>query len=138
MHLEPYLHFTGQCAQALEFYEAALQAKTLFKMQYKDSPETLEWAPEGSDNWVLHATLQIGEQTIMASDGPRDDPSFRGVSLSITPDTEDEAKAIFNGLAEGGEVQMPLGKTFFSPCFGTLVDQFGVNWMVCVEGAQPE
>ena len=89
--------------------------------------------PAGSEKKVMHASFRIGDSTVLASDshcGGR--PSFQGISLSLTVRDEAEAKRRFASLADGGKVQMPLAKTFFSPSFGMLADRFGVSWMVYV------
>jgi PhnB protein len=81
----------------------------------------------------MHAQFQIGDTTVMASDGRNTGkPNFHGIALSISANSEAEADKIFAGLADGGEVQMPLGKTFFSPRFRMVVDKFGVGWMILV------
>jgi PhnB protein len=136
MQIQTYLHFNGCCEEALEFYRRTLGAETTFLMRFKDSPEPPPpgSVPPGSENKVMHASFRIGDASLMASDcGP---PTFQGVSLSITPATEDQAEKLFAALSEGGEVKMPLTKTFFSPKFGMLVDRFGVSWMIHVAGEQ--
>lgn len=90
--------------------------------------------PPGSEDKVMHACFSIGEARIMASDGRcTGKPSFQGFSLSVDAADEGDAKRKFAALSEGGQVQMPLGKTFFSPCFGIVADRFGVSWMVIVD-----
>jgi PhnB protein len=104
-------------------------------MRFKDSPEPPPpgVVSPGSENKVMHATLRIGAATMMASDGCGSGrPSFKGFSLSLTVPSEAEADRFFVALADGGKVQMPLGKTFWSPRFGMLTDRFGVGWMVNV------
>ena len=104
-------------------------------MRNKDSPEPPPpgMVPPGSENKVMHASLRIGETTVMASDGNcSGQPSFQGFSLSIDAADEAEAKRLFDALADGGDVQMPLTKTYWSPCFGMVADRFGVGWMVNV------
>jgi PhnB protein len=89
--------------------------------------------PPGSENKVMHASFRIGDSTIMASDGHcQGKPNFQGFSLSLTVANDAEADRLFNALADGGQVQMPLTKTFFAPKFGMLADRFGVGWMVTV------
>jgi PhnB protein len=78
----------------------------------------------------MHSALRIGDAILMASDGCSDGPSFAGFSLSLTLANDAEVDRAFAALAEGGEVQMPLGETFWSPRFGMLKDRFGVAWMV--------
>ena len=105
-------------------------------MRWKDSqePANKDMVPPGSENKVMHSTLQIGKTTVMASDGRcQGKPSFQGFSLSIGAASEAEAKRLFAALSDGGQVQMPLAKTFFSPCFGMVADKFGVSWMVIAE-----
>lgn len=138
MHIEPYLHFNGRCEEAIEFYQRALGARVLMLMRNKDSPEPAAPGelPPGSENKVLHASLRIGKSTLMASDGDcAGQPEFRGFSLSIATDTVAEAERMFNALAEGGCVQLPLTQTFWSPKFGMVADRFGFRWMVSVTTA---
>jgi len=132
----PYLFFNGRCEEAIEFYRKALGAKEAMLMRYKDSPEPMpaDKVPPGSENKVMHARFHIGETMIMASDACDAQPSFQGFSLSLTVANPAEADRVFGKLADGGEVQMPLSKTFFSPSFGVVKDRFGVSWMVYVEG----
>ena len=89
--------------------------------------------PPGSENKVMHASFRVGETTVMASDGHcQGQPSFKGFALVVTARDEGEADRLFGALGEGGQVQMPLAKTFFSPRFGMVADRFGVSWMVIV------
>ena len=136
MHVIPYLFFDGRCEEAIEFYRRAVGAEVVALMRYKDSPEPPPpgMVAPGSDNKVMHSTLRVGDTTLMASDGEcAGKASFRGFSLSLNFKDEAEADRKFAALADGGEVQMPLSKTFFSPKFGMLTDRFGVGWMVHVE-----
>src|SRR2546423_4067244 len=133
MQIQPYLFFEGRCEEAIEFYRKALDAKVEMMMRYKDSPEPQPpgMVPPGSENKVMHACLRIGDTALMASDGHcHGKANFQGFSLSATARDEAHAKRIFGALAEGGEVRMPLTKTFFSPSFGVVADRFGVSWMV--------
>jgi PhnB protein len=134
MAIEPYLFFNGCCEEAIEFYKKALGAEVLMLMRYKESPEPPPpgMVPAGWDNKIMHSSLRIGNANLMASDGCSEGPSFKGFSLSLTVANEAEASRIFGALAEGGQVQMLLGKTFWSPCFGMVGDRFGVGWMVSV------
>jgi len=136
MHIDPYLFFDGRTEEAIEFYRRSVGAEVKMLMRWKDCPEPPKdksMIPPNSENKVMHAQLRIGNTTILASDGScTGKPSFQGFGLSLNARDEAEAKRLFDGLADGGEVRMPLGKTFFSPCFGMLVDRFGVNWMVVV------
>ena len=135
MKVEPYLFFNGHCEEAIEFYRSALGAEVLSLMRMKDSPDPhpAGMLPPGSENNVMHSSFRIGDTVVMASDGScTGQAKFGGVSLSLTVADEAEAKKRFAALAEGGQVQMPLTKTFFSPSFGMVTDRFGVAWMVVV------
>ncbi len=130
--VQSYLFFGGRCEEALAFYGKALGAEIEMVMKFKDSPEkppegTL---PPGFEDKVMHASFRVGGTTLMASDGCGGDSKFEGFSLSLAVPTEAEADRAFAALADGGQVTMPLGKTFWSPKFGMVTDQFGVGWMV--------
>src|SRR5882724_3634514 len=130
--VQPYLFFDGRCEEAVEYYRKTLGAEVTALMRYKDSPEP-SMCPAGAGNKVMHASFRIGETTVMASDGRCEGkPSFQGFSLSLTVPGEAEAERLFAALGEGGQVQMPLTKTFFSPRFGMVADRFGVSWMIFV------
>jgi PhnB protein len=135
MQVQPYLFFDGRCEQALDFYRNALGAEVMMLMRFKDSPEPHQpgMVPPGSEDKIMHASFRIGDTTLMASDGHcMGQPSFQGFSLSLTASDDAEAERLFASLADGGKVQMPLSKTFFSSRFGMVADRFGVNWMVIV------
>ena len=137
MVVQPYIFFDGRCEEALDFYRGALGAEITMLMRYQDAPDPPPpgMVAPGSENKVMHASFRIGETTVMASDGRcQGQPEFRGFSLSLTAADKAEADRTFAALAEGGQVQMPLGKTFFSPRFGMVADRFGVSWMVIVAG----
>jgi PhnB protein len=104
-------------------------------MRFKDSPEPHQpgMMPPGSENKVMHTAFRVGDTQVMASDGRcQGKPTFQGFALSITAKTEADADRMFGALANGGQVQMPLTKTFFSPKFGMVADKFGVSWMLIV------
>ena len=134
MEIQPYLFFDGSCDEALAFYRSKLGAEVRMLLRFKDAPaEQAGMAPPGAQNKVMHARMQIGQTTILVSDGRcGGNPHFQGMALSLTVATEEEAQRVFTGLSDGGQVQMPLAKTFFSPRFGMLTDRFGVAWMVYV------
>jgi PhnB protein len=132
--VEPYLFFGGRCEEALEFYRTALGAQVDYLILYKDSPEPMPpgmLAP-GFEKKVMHATFRIGATKLMASDGCGEASSFEAFSLSLAVPTRAEADRAFAALAAGGQVKMPLAKTFWSPCFGMVTDRFGLGWMVSV------
>ena len=135
MQVQPYLFFDGRCEEALEFYRKAVGAEITMLMRFKESPDPIpaDMVPPGSDDKVMHASFTIGESTLMASDGhAKGETAFKGFSLSLTAADETEAQRLFTALGEGGQVQMPLGKTFWSPAFGMVADRFGISWMVQV------
>lgn len=135
MIVQPYLSFEGRCEEALTFYRNAVGAEIDMLMRYKDSPEPHPpgMLPEGSDDKIMHCSFRIGESVIMASDGNcSGSPQFQGMSLSLSVADEAEGQRVFSALSEGGRVEMPLTKTFFSPGFGIASDPFGVTWMVVV------
>jgi len=132
--VQPYLFFDGKCEEAIQFYQHALGAKLNMQMRFKDSPEPPSpgCAPADTSK-IMHAQFQIGDTEVMASDGRGSgNPKFEGFSLSLSLPTEAEVERAFQALAEGGAIQMPLGKTFFSARFGMVTDRFGVMWMVMV------
>lgn len=99
-------------------------------MRFKDAPDQTGIAP-GSENKIMHASFQIGDTMVMASDGRNSgQPKFEGFSLAISANSEAEVERMFNALGEAGQVTLPLTKTFFSPKFGMLADKFGVHWMI--------
>ena len=131
MQVQPYLFFNGRCEEAIEFYRSALRAEVTMLMRYKESPEPPPpgMLPPGSENKIMHASMRIGEAIVMASDGEcSGKSSFQGFSLSLTVPDEKEADRVFAAITDGGQVRMPLAKTFFSPRFGMAVDRFGVSW----------
>jgi PhnB protein len=138
MLVTPYLFFNGRCEEALDFYKKALGAEVSFQMRYKDSPESPEpnTVPPGSENLIMHASFKIGETVVMASDSCAAQPTqFEGFGLSLQPGTPAEAERLFAALGEGGQVRVPMTRTFFSPSFGMVADKFGVCWMVYVPAA---
>ncbi len=135
--VQPYLFFDGCCEKAIEYYRKALDAEVTALMRYKDSPDPNMCMPGIDESKVMHANFQIGETQIMASDGRCEGkPSFQGFALSLTVPDGAEAERRFAALAEGGQVQMPLAKTFFAPHFGMVTDRFGVCWMIIVSQSE--
>lgn len=135
MQVQPYLFFDGRCEEAIQFYKTALGAEVTMLMRFKESPEPCPegTVPPGAENKVMHASLRIGDSTVMASDGNcSGQAKFEGVSLSLAAASDAQAERLFAALAEGGQVQMPMGKTFFSSRFGMVADRFGVSWMILV------
>jgi PhnB protein len=136
MYIEPYLYFEGRCEEAINFYREALGAEVQALMRFKESPDP-QMCPPGGDEKVMHALLRIGESNVMVSDGMcSGQSSFQGISLSLMANDVAEADRLFAALGEGGQVQMPMGETFFAKRFGMVADRFGVSWMVLAEPAE--
>jgi PhnB protein len=137
--IQPYLFFNGRCEEAIEFYRKALGAQVEMVMRYKESPEPPKpgMVPPGFENKIMHTSFRIGQTTVMASDGcSAEKANFQGFFLSISVPNATEANRIFAALADGGQVRMPLAKTFWSPRFGMVADRFGIGWMVSVVPAE--
>lgn len=134
MQVQPYLFFDGRAEEAIAFYRRALGAEVTMLMRFKEMPDPQPGSiPPGAEDKVMHASLQIGETMVLASDGHcQGQASFQDFALSLTATDDAEAKRVFAALSDGGQVQMPLGKTFFSSQFGMVADRFGVSWMVYV------
>ena len=135
MLLQPYLFFNGRCEEAIAFYGRALGAKVELLMRNSDSPEPPPpgMLPPGSEQKIMHVTMKIGDQVLMASDGHCSGTlNFSGFALSLTMPDKAAADRAFAALAAGGQVQMPLSKTFWSPYFGMVSDHFGVQWMIAI------
>ena len=129
--VQPYLFFGGRCEEALEFYRTTLGAQLQMLMRFKESPEPQPNLPECFEDKVMHASVRIGETTVMASDGMCDGKAnFEGFSLSLVVPDDAEADRVFAALSEGGLVTMPLAQTFWAPKFGMLQDKFGIRWMM--------
>jgi len=132
MQVQPYLFFDGQCDEAIDFYRRALGAEVTMLLRFKDSPDP-DMCPAAAGDKVMHASFRIGDTTVLASDGRCEGrPTFQGFALSLTAPDEAKAERLFASLSDGGQVQMPMTKTFFSPRFGMVADRFGVSWMVYV------
>lgn len=131
MQIQPYLFFDGRCEEALEFYRKTLGAEVKMMMRFKENPDTATVGGGPPGESIMHACFQIGDTEVMASDGmAAGKPEFKGFSLSLNAPSDAEAQRLFKALGEGGQVQMPLAKTFFSKAFGMVADRFGVSWMV--------
>ena len=130
MQINAYLLFNGQCQAAFKFYEQVLSAKITMMSTHGDSPMADQVAPEWRDK-IIHARLEIGSQVIMGSDAPPQHfQKQQGFSMSIGVPTPADAERIFKALSEGGFVQMPLQKTFWSAAFAMFTDRFGLPWMI--------
>ena len=135
MRVEPYLSLGGRGAAAIAYYQSALGAELLFIQHFRDAPVQPGQTAMPPDA-VMHATLRIGESLVHVSDGDCTDTVVTGVHLSIQAADVAEGGRVYAALADGGEVRMPFGPTFWSPGFAMLKDRYGVAWMVNV--ALPE
>ncbi|WP_337261641.1 MULTISPECIES: VOC family protein [unclassified Serratia (in: enterobacteria)] len=138
MLIQPYLFFTGNCEQAINFYAQQLGGKIVVMMRYKDMPaaDQQNGPPNVDPEAIMHVRLEVGNNVIMASDSCPAEPgdlSHKGYSLSIKLDDVSQGRDLFTRLADGGNVNMPFQPTFWAKGFGMLTDQFGVNWMINVE-----
>jgi|SRR5689334_19941290 PhnB protein len=132
MQVQPYLSFEGRCEEAINFYKSAVGAEVVMMMRFKEAPDQSMMTP-GTGDKILHAALRVGDSTVLASDGQcMGKAVFQGITLSLTASNDAEAKRLFDALANGGNVQMPLAKTFFATSFGIVADKFGVAWMLYV------
>jgi len=132
LNIQPYILLGGQCEAAIAFYQATLGAQVELLMHFSDAPDASMVNEENKDK-VMHATVRIGDSTLLMSDGNCENPEpFKSFSLSLNAPSVAEGEAVFQKLAEGGSVTMPFSKTFWTEGFGMLVDRFGVPWMVNV------
>jgi PhnB protein len=132
--ITPYLMFGGRCEEALAFYRDALGAEVELLMRFNESPEPTPPGvlQPGFEKKVMHASFSVRGIRLMGSDGCNEQSRFEGFRLNLQVPSEADAKRAFNALAAGGTVQMPLTKTFWSPCYGMVTDKFGLGWMVMV------
>lgn len=136
MKTDLHLVFSGKCREAFAFYEKTFTTKVAFTMTFGEAPEGAPVPPDGKD-LILHTSMPLGSMTLMGCDAPQGrEATLGGFQISIADDSTAEVERLFDQLKEGGSVQMPLGKTFWSPLFGMCTDRFGVAWMVSVPGPQ--
>ena len=134
MKVQAYLTFGGRCEEALEFYKKSVGAEVTGLLRWKESPDAEMKGPPGYEDKIMNAAFRIGETQLMADDGmEKKTPEFKGMTLVIEVTDDASAKRVFAALGEGGNVTMPLMKTFWTSSFGMLTDKFGVPWMVNVE-----
>ena len=135
--ITPYLDFSGRCEEALEFYREALGAEVEMLMRYDESPTPPPpgMLQAGFEKKIMHASFRVRGVPLMASDGCDDKSKFDGMRLALALPTEADAHRAFDALADGGSIEMPLTKTFWSLCYGMVTDRFGLSWMVMVPQA---
>ena len=135
MQIHPYLLFKGDCEQAFQYYEKALGGKIEAMIRHEGTPAEAHVSSEWRRK-IMHARLAVGDQALMGSDAPLERfERPQGFSVSLQVKSPAEAERVFNSLAEGGTVRMPLQQTFWSARFGMLVDRFGIPWMINCEQA---
>ena len=133
MKVQAYITFGGRWEEALEFYKKSIGAEVTGLMRWKESQDKDMKGPPGYEEKIMNAAFRIGETELMADDGMGDKTTeFKGMTLAIEVADDAQAKRVFTALGEGGNVSMPLMKTFWTSSFGMLTDKFGVPWMVNV------
>lgn len=132
--IQPYLFFNGRCEEAIDYYRAVLGAEVEMMMRFKECPDPPPegMLPPGYEEKIMHASFRIRGSVVMASDGCGEETAFGGFALSLSLPDEASCDEVFDQLAKGGTIDMPLDKTFWSPRFGMLTDRFGVSWMIGV------
>ena len=131
MKVSPYFNFNGNCSEAVELYEKAFSVKVAQVFRYKDAPASEGYQPApGTENFIMHAEMKFGDDSIMFSDSEQATSFTNGISIHVALDNKEALEFAFNLLKDGGKVIMELGKTFWSECFGMLEDKFGVCWML--------
>lgn len=152
MQFVPYLNFDGNCAEAIALYAQLFGGKIVHQMHFGEMPPNEDMPPlsEAAKQRIMHAQLQVGDQTIMASDALPVEPAHtsdscagayrkpQGLWVSIGVESQAEGQRVFDGLAQGGQISMPFMATFWSPGFGMVTDRFGTPWMVDVQLPQAD
>jgi PhnB protein len=137
MPVTPYLFLDGRCEEAIEFYKKNLGAEVGMMMRFKEGPQEHKPAP-GTEDKVMHACITVNGAPVMMSDGNcKGSANFQGFALSLDAKDASEGERMFNALSAGGQVQMPLGETFFAQRFGMVADKFGVGWMIIAGAKNP-
>ncbi len=137
MKMSVHLNFSGNCKDAFAFYQKVFKADSPFSMTYGEAPHEMPIPADWKDK-VMHTAIPLGGGVLMGCDAPPDKTkALGGFQVCVEDKDQAEVKRIFEALSEGGNVTMPLSKTFWSPLFGMLTDKFGVGWMLSVPGEQP-
>lgn len=137
MKMNVQLNFPGNCAEAFAFYKSVFGVNQAFVLKYSEGPQSSPADPSWNDK-ILHTSIPLGSGLLMGCDEPGAHSPGGGFKISIEANDQTEANRIFQGLKEGGTVQLPMGPTFWSPLFGMCTDKFGVGWMVGVSGPGQE
>lgn len=130
-----YLNFNGNCKEAFDFYKSVFGGEFTHISKFGEMPKSNDYSiPESDENKIMHVSFPIGSSILMGSDTGGDwAPTFvqgNNFSISVTPDSKQEAESIFNALSDEGQITTPLHNTFWGAYFGMLTDKFGINWMV--------
>lgn len=139
LKLTPYFVMNGNAAEAIDFYQKALNAKVIFKQTFQEMPENPEFPlSEEAKNLISHAMLQIGASELMFSDQMPGGHATSGdqITICITSPDKDQSEKIFATLSDGGKISMPLQETFFSPAYGMVTDKFGISFQLFTEGKE--
>ena len=133
--VSPYISFKGNCQEAIDFYTRALDAQLLFSQKWGETPHSIP----GMEGEIMHATIKIGDSKIMMCDAPDSEVATGGnISLTIGLNDVGKTREMFDKMSDGGNVKMPLDKTFWAESFGMLTDKFGINWMFNCENPQSD
>lgn len=138
--INPYLTFNGNCEEAFEFYKSVFGGEYAHLGRYSEMPSENP-LPKEDANKIMHVSLPISKETVlMGSDSSEAFGKVSSIgdnfSISINAESEEEARALFDGLSDGGRVNMPLEKTFWGSLFGMFTDKYSINWMVSYEYEQ--
>lgn len=138
MAFRPYLAFAGNCRDAFTRYQEIFGGE-LVLITMADMPADAGPAPEGKSDAIMHAALMTDDGPLMGADDPMGnfDGTVHGMCVNCNRPDAADAKRVFDALAEGGQIQMPIGETFFSPAYGMCIDRFGTPWMVMVDMPAP-
>ena len=138
--INPYLNFPGNTEEAFNFYKSVFGGEFLGIQRFGDTPDG-DKMPEDARNKIMHIALPIGNGNLLMATDALESLGFKltqgnNVYICISPDTEEQAEQMFNGLAAGGKINMPLQKMFWGALYGDFVDKFGVKWMVNYDNKQ--
>ena len=133
MKLSPHLSFDGNCQEAFRFYETVFGAKIVTMLTYGESPMSMDVKPDWHEK-IIHATLMLSDGVLSGADAPPGEyESPQGFQILYQPETPDESKRVFNALADGGKIVMPVQATFWTPCYGAIVDRYKIPWEISCE-----
>jgi len=132
--VNPYLNFNGNTEEAFNFYKSVFGGEFLMLQRFKETPEA-DKIPAADREKLMHVALPVGKGNILMGTDATEMMGFKLIegnnfSLALSTDSEEESDTIFNKLAEGGQVTMPLSKVFWGAYFGMLKDKFGIQWMI--------